>query len=329
MAGNEFIGRQIDFGVAIESVRGTAEATAERSIKKVTCNLIPRSERVVDDSTTGQMEDAERLRTVRRWSEGDIDGVVHVDAIGYFLANLYGDVSSAVVSGVVYDHTFNLEQTISHQSLTLFVKDAGVDQRKVPNGMVSALGIVATTDDYLRATMSFMGKENVSDASSYPALETEYDFISRDIVVKIADTEGGLAGASAINMRSLNLNWNPNVEADWIFGDLSPDEVYNKEFSIDGDFTRKFDDTTFKDLYEADTFKYMSITITGEADIGGGNNPTITILLYKIQISDWNRDSAPGELSIETVNFKAFLNTSDVKQSQIVLRNLVTEYDPS
>src|SRR5690606_40983195 len=65
----------------------------------LTCNLIPRAEKVVDDSTFGRLEDAERVRTVRKWSEGDVAGIVHADVLGYYLLNLYGDVDSANVSG--------------------------------------------------------------------------------------------------------------------------------------------------------------------------------------------------------------------------------------
>ena len=326
---NEFIGRQIDFAVAPEAVRGTAEATAEKTIRKVTCNLIPRAERKVDDTGFGRLEDAERIRTVRRWSEGDIESIVHVDPLGYFLLSLYGDVVSSLVAGSVYDHVFTLDQTLQHPTLTLFVKDGEVSQRKIPNGVVGSLGLNATTDDYLRFTASFMGKESVTDASSFPALDTEYDFISRDIVVKIADTEAGLTSATALKLKTLNLNINGNIEADYIFGDLSPEDIYNKEFSIEGEFTRNFNDETFKDLYEGDDFKYMSITITGEADLGSGNHPTITVLLNKIQVQDWNRESSAGDLSTETVSFKAFLNTTDTQQSEITLRNLTAEYEAS
>lgn len=321
----EFIGRSVSFAVAPEEVRGVAETTAIKSVRKVECNIIPRAERVIDDSTFGRLEDAERVRTVRRWSEGDVSGVLHADVLGYFLLNLYGSVSSQA-DGDAYAHTFTLDQTILHDTLTLFVQDADVRQQKVAGGVISTLEITASTDDYVRFSASFLGKEGVDDTSALPALDTEYDFVGRDITVKMADTEAGLAGATALKLKDISLTLNSNAEADWVFGSYSPDNIYNKTFMIEGSFTRNFTDETLKDMYEGDSFKYASIVIEGEADLGGGKHPKIAITIYKLQLTDWNRTSAGDDLSTEEITFKAFLNTTDSKASQIVLTNTTESY---
>ena len=323
---SEFIGRQVDFALAVEATRGTAETTAARTVRKVTCNVIPRSERVVDNSTFGKLEDAERVRTVRKWSEGDVAGIVHADVLGYYLTNIYGAVVSAVVTGSIYEHDFSLEQTILHDTLTLFVKDADVRQEKIAGAVVSSLELTATTDDYLRYTANFIGKEGAADVSSLPALATEYDFVSRDITVKLADSEAGLSSATATKLKTLNITWNTNAEADWVFGNYSPDNIRNKQMSIEGSFSLNFADETFKDLYEGSSFKYMQIAIEGEADLGSGNHPAITIILNKVQINDWNRSSAGDELSVQEVSFKAFYNTTDGEQSTVNLVNKTAEY---
>ncbi len=324
---NEFIGRSIDFALAVEQTRGTAETTAQRNVRKVTCNLIPRVERVIDDTTFGRIEDAERVRSVRKWSEGDVEGIVHADVLGYYLYNLYGEVDSSVVSGSVYEHEFTLAQNITHPSLTFFVKDGEVRQAKIAGGMLSSFELSVTTDDYIRYTAGIIGKEAVDDTSVIPALQTEYDFISRDVTVKLATSEAGLSSATALKLKNLNINWNPNTEADFVFGNYSPDNIYNKQFAIEGDFELNYTDDTFKDLYESDNFRYMQIVIEGEANLGGGNNPTITILLNKVQITDWSRTSAGDDLVTQTVNFKAFYNTTDEQQSQVNLINLTDEYE--
>ncbi len=323
---NEFIGRQIDFAIAIEQTRGTAEATAERTVRKVAANLIPRAERVIDDSTFGRLEDAAQIRTVRRWSEGDVEGIVHADVIGYYFLNLYGSVSSNTVSGAT-THTFTMEQSITHPSLTGFVKDGDVRQEKVAGLMITTLELIATTDDYLRYTANFLGKEGATDVSVLPALATEYDFISRDITVKIADSEGGFGAASALKLKELNITFNTNAEADFVFGNYSPNDIYNKQFSIEGSFVRNYEDTTFQDLYESNTAKFMQIVIEGEAVIGGASaHPKITIQLDKIQINDWTRTSGGDDLVTEEVSFKAFYNTSTSQQSEVELVNLTAEY---
>lgn len=323
---NEFIGREIDFALAVEQTRGTAEASAERNVRKVNCNLIPRAERVVDDSTFGKLEDATNIRTVRKWNEGDVEGIVHADVLGYYLYNIYGSVASSTVSGDVSEHVFTMDQTIKHPSLTLFVKDADVRQEKLAGGMITTLELTANTDNFVRYTANFLAMEGEADTSTIPSLETEYDFVGRDITVKMASTEGGLATADALELKDLSLTLNTNAEADFVFGNYSPNNIYNKQFSIEGSFTRNFVDETFKDLYESDDFEYMEITITGEADIGGGNNPSITILLNKVAVQDWSRTSAGDDLSTEDVSFKAFYHETDEQASQVTLVNLTDSY---
>ena len=324
----EIIGRQIDFAIASEAVRGTAEATAERTVRKVTCNLIPRTETVIDDSTFGRLEDAERLRVVRKWSEGDVTGIVHADVLGYYLSSLYGAPTSTASSGV-NTHLFELEQNILHPTLTFFVKDGTVRQEKISNGVVSSLDLNITTDDYIRFTAGFLGKEGEVDSSSLPPLATEYDFISRDVTVKAAATAGGLSSATPLKLKTLDLTFNANAEADWVFGSYSPEDIYNKQFSVEGTFTRNFTDTTFKDLYESAESRFMNINIEGEATIGTAKHPELMVELAKIQITDWNRSSEGDALSEETVNFKAFLNTTADYQSKVTLQNLTASYSHS
>ena len=95
---------------------------------------------------------------------------------------------------------------------------------------------------------------------------------------------------------------------------------------IDGNFTLNFADETFKDLYLGNSAKYMSITIAGEADLGSGNNPTVTIVLNKVQFMDWNRSGGPNELVTEPISFRAFYNPTDSEQSTVTLKNLTSAY---
>jgi hypothetical protein len=323
---NEFIGRQVEFAIALEDVRGTGESVAARTVRKVTANLIPRSDRVIDDTTNGRIEDAENIRTVRRWSEGDVDGIVHADVIGYYFYSIYGAVVSNTVSGAT-THAFTLEQSITHPTITGFIKDGEVRQEKVAGMLITTLELTATTDDYVRFTAGFIGKESVTDVSVIPSLATEYDFVSRDITVKIADTEGGLSGASALLLKNINISWNTNAIADFVFGSYSPNDIYNKQISIEGSFTKNYVDTTFQDLYEANGSKFMSIVIEGEATIGSGSaKPKIALQFDKVQITDWNRGSEGDELVTEEVSFKAFLNATSGQQSELTLVNLTADY---
>jgi len=320
-----FIGRQISFGVAVEGDRGTAEATAAHWVQKTTADVIPQVETVIDDSTFGRLEDAARSRTVRKWNEGQLAGVLHADVAGYFFTNIYGDVDSNQLATGVHEHDFSLQQTITHPTLTLFVKDAEVRNTKIANGVVSQFEIQASTDDYVRYTADFIGKQEEASTDT-PTLTVENDWVSRDITLKFAVTEGGLTGADAVDAKELTLTWNANAEADFVFGDYSPANVHNKQLSIEGSFTRNYVDQTFEDLYKSKESRYMLVDIIGEENLGGANNPQLTLKGYRVEITDWSRSSAGNDLVTEDVSFKLFYNPTDEAQSDVRLVNKTEEY---
>jgi len=321
----EIIGREIEVGFGVEDNRGVAQGTPEVWMKNVLTNIIEKAEKVVDDASRGRLEDADGSRIVQKWIEGDLEGIVHADAIGYLIYNLYGAVSSSVVSGSVYDHEFTLQQAIQHASLSLFVKDGAIQNLSMAGGMVNTLNITGNMDDYVRFTANFLA-QTANDETPTPSYDTEYDFVGRDITVKIADTEGGLVAAEGIKAKTVDITFDAGLIRDHVVGSYTPDDIYNAKMMIEGEITLNFANETYKDLFLANTDKYMEITIQGAADIGGGNNPTITILLNKINFMDWNRAGANDELVLETIPFKAFYNATDSQQSKLTLRNLTTEY---
>jgi len=71
----------------------------------------------------------------------------------------------------------------------------------------------------------------------------------------------------------------------------------------------------------------MQIEIEGEADIGGGNKPKLTILLNKVEITSWSRGSSADDLVTEDIEFKAFYNTTDEQASKMTLVNLTSSYE--
>jgi len=191
--------------------------------------------------------------------------------------------------------------------------------------MINTLEISAAIDEYVRFNASFLASVGASNSAT-PSYDTEYDFVARDITVKIADTEAGLAGATATKVKDLSVKWDQGLIRDHVVGAYTPDDIYNARLMIDGNFTLNFADETFKDLYLGNSAKYMSITIAGEADLGSGNNPTVTIVLNKVQFMDWNRAGGANELVTEPISFRAFYNPTDSEQSTVTLKNLTSAY---
>ena len=321
----EIIGRQIEFGVATEASRGVAEATADRWMRKVTANVVEKATHVLDDTTRGVLEDGEARRVVQKYIEGDVEGILHIDLIGWLFANIYGSVVTATVEGTVKSHTFSLKQNIQHQSLTLFAKDGSVQQQVFSNAMINTLQINASIDDYVRFSTSFVASA-AADNTDTPSYETEYDFVARDITIKIADTEAGLTSATALKTKDMSITWDQGIVRDHVFGAYNPDDIYNAKLMIEGSFTLNFADKTFKELYLGNDAKYMSIVIEGEEVLSGTSKPKIEIILNKVQFMDWNRSGDANSLVTEPINFRAFYNATDKKQSTVKLQNVTSAY---
>jgi len=322
----EIIGRNIEIGIATEASRGSAETTADKWGRKMSATIVEKATHTVDETTRGVLEDGEGRRVVQRYVEGDMEGIAHADLLGYLFANLYGiAVATEIETGEVYSHVFNLKQTIQHQSLTLFAKDGAVQQSIFGNAMISGLEISATIDDYVRFTAGFIAATAASNADT-PSYDTEYDWIARDIVVKIAATEAGLSGATAVPAKALTISFDQGLIRDHVIGSYNADDIYNARMMIEGNMTLNFADEVYKDYYLNNTALYMSITLTGEADLTGGQNPSLEVVLNKVQFTEWDRSGDANDLVTQDVSFRAFYNETDQKQSQVTLQNKTSVY---
>ena len=322
----EIIGKFLEFGVAVEATRGTAKTVAEKWIKNVTANLTTKAEHAIDDNSHGVLADSDNRRVTKKSIEGSVEGIVDANAIGYLMYNLYGSVVSSNVAGSIHSHVFTISNVIEHPSLSFFVKDGGAQQLVFNNGMVNSLEINATPDDFIRFSASLMASEEAdnTDTTDY---ESALDFVGKDVNVKIADTEAGLATAEVVKAKDLGITFDQGLIADYVVGNYSPDDIYTSKMSIEGSFTKNFSDETYKDLFTGDVSKYMEIVIEGSQDLGSENHPTITILLNNIRVTGWDRSGGNDELVTESIEFKAFYNVTDEQQFEVTLQNLIAEYD--
>ena len=317
------IGREIETGVGLESSRGTP-TTPSKWFKKIMSSILPRVEKVIDESSVGVLEDSEGARITKKWFDGDLEGILHADTLGYFLMNLYGHCDTTGDSNAGYSHEFTLDQNIEHPSLSIYRKDGAIESVKYGGGVVNTLELSATVDDYIRYKANIILATEAS-SSEVPSYDSEFDFIGRDISIKVADDEASLTGATALTVKELTLNFNANAIADHKFGSYNPD-VYNSAFGIEVSLTKNYGDTTFEDLFKSNDYQYMQIKIEGEATLGTTGKPTITILLNKAQVQTWERTSEVNALATESITLKAFYNSTDTQASSVTVLNATPSY---
>jgi hypothetical protein len=322
----EIIGKFIEFGLGTEVSRGTARTVAEAWIKNVSVGIFEKADYAVDEQSHGALEDADSRRVVKKHAEGDVEGILTANALGYLLLNIYGADTETLLTTGVYSHAFSLAQNIQHPSLSLFVKDGSVQQRVFKNGMINSLEIKASVDDFVRFTAGFIAGEGAANSDT-PAYETDYDWIAKDITVKTADSEAGLAAASAVKVKDVSIAWDAGLIVDHVVGGYYPDDIYNAKMGIAVKFSKNFDDATFENLSLNDSAKYVQITIEGTTDLGGGNKPKLVILLNKAMVTSWDRGGGANDLVTENVELKAYYNSTDEQQSEATLVNTTSEFD--
>lgn len=322
----DIIGRQIEVGVSTEYTRKTGKTTVEKWVKKITGTFLKKKDTKVDESAYNRLEGAPNERIVKTWIEGSIEGNVHADAIGYFFYNLYGaDTESAAGTGG-YKHTFSLSQSIQHATLSFFAKYGAIVQEMYNGCMVQDLEISAKPDDFVKFKASILGINNAANSAT-PAYDTEYDFVGRDVSVKVATTEAGLAGATALKLNEATIKWANNLAEKQVLGAYTNDDIENTELAIEGSISGYFDGTTLKGYEEANTPIYMKIVIEGEAVIAVNQKPTITLILNKVLLKNRGISGGANEKILETFDFKAYYNTADTEASTLELINLTAEYD--
>lgn len=321
------IGKQIEAGVSLEGVRGTTPVAVQQWIKKITCDVEVKSENVVDESTYGHLSDSQNRRVTKKWIEGALEGNIHIDPLGYYLKNIYGAcVSTVIAATTVYEHVFTLDNDTKHESISLYLKDGDVNQLAFSNCMISDFEIKAEVDSFINFAATIVGKAEAAD-SNIPSYDEEYDFITKDAYVKVADTEAGLPGATAIKAKGFSVKWNMGALQDFVIGAYTPDDVYNTKMSIEGTLSLNYLDQTFRDMYQDDSAKYMEIVLEGAVDLDSGEHHKLTILLNKAQITEWTKSGAADEIVTEEVTFKAFYNESDSQQSKVITQSLTTAYE--
>ncbi len=334
----EHIGKFQEIGFSTEDERGVAEDSIDKSAKKIEADFYKQVEKTEDLSVVATVADIQKLRKVSSLFEGDVSMNLHVDTVGYLFSNIFGDVTTTefedgASEGLgVYEHDFEVDEDIKRQTLTTFVKDGDVKQLKVSNCVVDSFSLSVDQDDIISSDFSLVGTVAEDDSSEF-SYDKEYDFIARDLEVKLASSKAGLSNSNGYCVKSLDIDIETGAEPNYCSdGNYEPSDVFQGALSISVDLNLDYTDTTFQDLYESDEPKYMRITITGDQDLVDEEGedpkyPTLEIDLTKVFVEDWDRDSSQDEVITQDVTIRAAYNEDDGEMVTAKLINKTESYE--
>jgi len=312
-----FIGRKIEVGVGIETTRGT-KVNPTYWLPKYDVNIQNKSEYLNDEQSLGNIADSDDARIVGEISEGSISGKARDKSIGVILASVLGMPTTTTVEAGVYKHVFKMQNDNTNPSLTVEVKNPN-EQLAYVLAMVNSLTLSAEVGGYVEFEGALTAKKGVT-SSNTPAYIQEHEFISKDVSLKIDTT-------SVPSVKSITTAIEKNVEAIPVMGSNAPQDIGNKQMSVEQNIEAYFDTTTIKGMYEGGQTHNIEVTIKdADTTIGASNNPTIKITLPTATIQEFDIAGGNDDFVAQSFKIKGHYDQSTSKMIEVELINEVSSY---
>lgn len=189
------IGRLVQVGVAKETTRGTAIASAAFWTPWNDLTLDEKKEFATDAQSYGIIEDNVTLTQTKKWAQGTLAGNVQDKSIGLILYSLFGGYGVAGPADSAYTHTFTIGESVQHQSLTFFLHDplAAVDY-SYANGVVEKLELDLALKKFISFNATIKALSGASQSNFTPSTTAENRFVPQYLAAKFALDYTGLQG---------------------------------------------------------------------------------------------------------------------------------------
>lgn len=306
----KYIGRLVNLGVGRETTRG-AGASPTYNVPRTSFSYDDRIVQARSVGALGKIVDSEEAFVTTKYGQGDLEGEIRMDSFGLFLYAMLGSLSTSGPTDSAYTHAFSIDQSNQHQSLSFVVNDSNTTEL-YKLIMLDSLEITSELDQVVMYSASFMGKQSVATGLTVPAVTAESKFTKKHLSFKIASNLAGLSGATAISVKSLTLTINKNVELDDVLGTAEPEDILNRQLSVEGQITLNYEDETYKNYMKNGTNRAVEIKFTNTDDTisGGSTNPSLTIQMPKVDFFDWEPDYSLDNIVTQTISFKASRDVS-------------------
>ena len=322
----EFIGRRVSVGVGSEVTRGTAVAPAYW-YRHLSLDFTRRTQMIQNESAMGRVEKINDSAVVSQWAEGQLEGKVTDIGVGYLLANVFGQVSSAAKSGdsSVYQHTFTVGQSQTPPTLTIARKDPNSDRRHAL-GTISQLELSVEAGDWLKVNADLLAKSGETASNTVAFIEEE-EFTSKHVTVKFANNQAGIGAAQAVKAKSFKITINRSASTYNAFNrSLDITDIHTGAYEITGEMVLIYDNTDWENKYVAGTAQYMDVLIEGDKTIGTASKAGINITAPKVKVSEWSMSNDLDAVIEQTLSFSIEFDTTSSEAIKAVLTNTKATY---
>lgn len=318
-----YTGRRSAVGISKESSRGTTAASVDYWLPFAAYSFNEKVSKVRDETGFATIEQPRSSDIVKRWNEGDIEFNVRDLSIGLILLNLLGTETFATnqpQSGVG-QHTYTVAQSNQHNSLTVFKKTPN-ETLSAGNCMINQFQLRCVLDQYVRANVGLLGKMFGNDTAVI-AFVNENRFRPQDVQIKLAATQGELAGQSVqTTMRMFNMTIAKNVEDYQGLSSVDPVDFVNKDFTVNIEFELALETSTFKNYTLLNQYRALSVKLVNNTvTIGTSTNPNLEFILDEVDFEPFEIDEALENVAIIRGSGVAHYNTSNSRMIRAILQN--------
>jgi hypothetical protein len=124
-------------------------------------------------------------------------------------------------------------------------------------------------------------------------------FLHQHLLFKLATNTAGIAAASAISLKSLELNINRNAIFDQVIGTSEPEDILSQPISVEGNLSLNLEDDTYRNYMLNNTYRAMQIKLLASA------NSSLDLQFPRVDFSEWEPDFSLNDIAKQKINFKA------------------------
>jgi hypothetical protein len=224
---------------------------------------------------------------------------------------------------------------VSNSAVTLSLATTGA-AGTVYFGSLSATGTAATSNHVTSLSIN-TNKLNVGmtvNGINVPAGATIAAIVSStafDLSIASTGAIGTLTfGGAVVQLKSLKLSIDSNIEDDEILGSVAPVDFLNKEFKVDGTLEAIWqNESDFKTIALATPNVAQAILVdikNTDITIGTACNPEVKITLDQVYFTEFSRPIKIKDLTYQTIKFKCVYNVTNAELLKITTVNSIASY---
>ena len=294
---SKFVGRRGELFLSKESSRGTGTVSNPIFIPRSTISFDDKIESARENEGLGKIADSDANFVTNRYAEGEFESNLNDKTFGIILSSLLG-TSPSIAGGPTYTHTYTLSNSNQHQSLSLLYQDPDT-VKLFPLAVVDSLQISVETNGIVNCTVgvkSRYGRDWTRQTATLTSLGNK--FLHQHLQFKVAANVAGLAAASAIPLKKMELTITANAMHDMTIGTAEPDDILNQQFSVEGNIELLKQDETYRQLMLDQTYKSVDMTLLGSA------TSKLQMQFPRVDFTEWEQDRGLDTIVSQSIQFK-------------------------